>query len=149
MLGQVLISVSTNEKFRMLIVVARGRELGVDIERTRPDVLKDGIAERFFSQLEVTMLRALPAHLQADAFFNCWTRKEAYIKARGEGLSLPLDKFDVSLAPGEPAAVLGTRIGPEELSRWSLRELAVGAGYAAAFVAEGRDWRLKCWQLLK
>lgn len=129
-----------------LIAVTRGREIGVDIELIRHDVMEDKIAERFFSQLEVAMLRALPADLQAEAFFNCWTRKEAYIKARGEGLSLPLDKFDVSLAPGEPAALLGIRIGSEEMSRWNMLELAVGEGYAAALVVEGRDRQLKCWQ---
>ena len=129
-----------------LIAVTRGREIGVDIELIRQDVLEEKIADRFFSQLEAAMLRALPIDLQAEAFFNCWTRKEAYIKARGEGLSLPLDKFDVSLAPGEPAALLGIRIGSEEMSRWNMLELAVGAGYAAALVIEGRDRQLKCWQ---
>ena len=128
----------------VLIAVTRGRDVGVNIERIRQDVLDEGIAERFFSQLEVATLRSLPADLQAGAFFNCWTRKEAYIKARGEGLSLPLDKFDVSLAPGEPARLLETRIGSEETSDWSMQELAVGAGYAAALVVKGCDRQLKC-----
>jgi 4'-phosphopantetheinyl transferase len=129
-----------------LLVVARARQVGVDVERVRPDIAGDGIAERFFSPQEVARLRALPAALQAEAFFNCWTRKEAYIKARGEGLSLPLDQFDVSLAPGEPAALLATRIDAEEASRWSLMALAPGPGFAAALAAEGSGWRLKCWQ---
>ena len=74
------------------------------------------------------MLRTLPTEAQRQAFFRCWTRKEAYIKARGEGLSLPLDQFDVSLAPGEPAALLGTQRDPSEASRWSLQELPLAPG---------------------
>ena len=129
-----------------LFAIARGRELGVDIERIRPHVADEGIAERFFSSKEVSCLRALPAALQTEAFFNCWTRKEAYIKARGEGLSLPLDKFDVSLAPGEQATLLETRIDPSEVSRWRLLELKPGSEFTAALAVEGRDWRLKCWR---
>ncbi len=129
-----------------LFAFARGRDLGIDLEWVRADVAEEQIAERFFSACEVAALRALPAVEQADAFFNCWTRKEAYIKARGEGLSLPLDQFDVSLAPGEPAALLCTRVEADEVSRWSMTELAPGAGFKAALVVEGRDWRLRRWQ---
>jgi 4'-phosphopantetheinyl transferase len=84
--------------------------------------------------------------LQCQAFFHCWTRKEAYIKARGEGLSLPLDQFDVSLVPGEPAAVLGIRQDPSEASRWSLQELDPAPGYAAALAVEAHGLHLACWQ---
>ena len=92
------------------------------------------------------MLRTLPTDVQRQAFFRCWTRKEAYIKARGQGLSLPLDQFDVSLAPGEPAAILGTQQDPSEASRWSLQELTAAPGYIAALAVEGHGWRLTCWQ---
>jgi 4'-phosphopantetheinyl transferase len=128
-----------------LLAVSRGRELGVDVESIRPELAAASIADRFFSPPEVAMLHALPAHLQTEAFFNCWTRKEAYIKARGEGLSLPLDKFDVSKAPPEPILILESTRSRRD-SRWSLVELAPGAGYAAALVVEGRDWQLKCGQ---
>ncbi len=127
-----------------LYAVAVDRELGVDIERIEPR-LEHGIAERFFSPGEVATLRALPRHVQREAFFTCWTRKEAYVKARGKGLTLRLDQFDVSLSPGEPAALLRTAGDPDEALRWSLRELAPGPGYSAALVAEGRDWELQCW----
>lgn len=129
-----------------LLAFARERDLGIDLEYMRPEVAGEELAERFFSASEVASLRRLPAGVQTEAFFNCWTRKEAYIKARGEGLSLPLDQFDVSLVPGEPAALLGTRVDADEASRWSMIELAPGAGFKAALVIEGGDWRLRRWQ---
>jgi 4'-phosphopantetheinyl transferase len=129
-----------------LYAVTRGREVGIDLERIRPGVEVVEIAERFFSPREVAMLQALPTEFQCEAFFRCWTRKEAYIKARGEGLSLPLDQFDVSLAPGEAATILGTRPNPSEASRWFLQEIASAPGYEAAVAVEGHGWRLSCWQ---
>jgi 4'-phosphopantetheinyl transferase len=130
-----------------LCAVALDRELGVDVEYIQPR-LEEGIAERFFSRREVAALRSLPAEAQSAAFFACWTRKEAYVKAHGQGLSLRLDRFDVSLAPGEPAALLRTEDDPAEAMRWSLRELVPGPGYAGALAAEGQTWRLRCWQWL-
>jgi len=129
-----------------LYAVTRGREVGIDLERIRFDLAVAEIAERFFSPREVAMLRALPTELQQQAFFRYWTCKEAYIKARGEGLSLPLDQFDVSLASGEPAAILGIQQDPSEASRWSLQELTPAPGYLAALAVEGHGWRLTCWQ---
>jgi len=129
-----------------LFAVTRGRQLGIDIERVRADLADEQVAEQFFSLREVAELRTFSGSVRSLAFFNCWTRKEAYIKARGEGLSLPLDQFDVSLAPGGPAILLSTAGNPQEAFRWSLRELTPGAGYVAALVAEGNSWRLRCWQ---
>jgi 4'-phosphopantetheinyl transferase len=129
-----------------LYAVTYGREVGIDIEYIRTNFVCEEIAERFFSPRENVALGALPAHLKRQAFFNCWTRKEAYIKAHGEGLSLPLDQFDVSLTPGEPAALLATRGDAHEASHWSLRELTPGPGYVGALAVEGHDWRLTCWQ---
>jgi 4'-phosphopantetheinyl transferase len=87
----------------------------------------------------------MPTEARCAAFFACWTRKEAYIKARGLGLSLALDAFDVSLAPGEPAALLATRDEPGARDRWLLRALDPGPGLTGAVVAEGHDWTLDCW----
>jgi 4'-phosphopantetheinyl transferase len=128
-----------------LYAITRGREVGVDVERIRPEVAQEKIAERFFSPREVTLLRALPAPLQATAFFACWTRKEAYIKATGEGLTLSLGQFDVSLVPGEPAALLRTAWDPQEAARWVLQDLAPALDYRAAVAVAGHDWRLTCW----
>ncbi len=128
-----------------LLAVTHGREIGVDVERLR-DMEGDGepLAQRFFSPREAAVLRSLPPQLRREAFFLCWTRKEAYIKANGKGLSLPLDQFDVSLHPEEPAALLATQHDPQEAPRWSLRSLAPGEGYVAAVAVEGHLWSLWC-----
>jgi 4'-phosphopantetheinyl transferase len=129
-----------------LFAFTRGRVVGIDLERIRPDLVNEQIAERFFSPREIAMLRALPGSLEKEAFFTCWTRKEAYIKARGDGLSLPLDAFDVSLVPGEPAELLESRENSNEVSRWCLQELVPDPGYVAAIAVEGHLWQLKCWE---
>lgn len=129
-----------------LYAITLGRELGVDLERLRPEFATDAVAENFFSSAEVATLRGLSTGRQVRAFFDCWTRKEAYIKARGDGLWLPLDRFEVALAPGEPAALLATHDEPAEARRWSLRQLQPGPGYAGALAVEGGGWRLECWQ---
>ncbi|HEU4597132.1 MAG TPA: 4'-phosphopantetheinyl transferase superfamily protein [Pyrinomonadaceae bacterium] len=128
-----------------LYAVAREREVGVDIEFVREDFAGIEIGEHFFSRREVSALRALPGAAFTKAFFDCWTRKEAYIKARGEGLSHPLERFAVSLAPGEPAALLCTDDDPLEAARWSLVELFPGEGYCAALAVEGERPTLRCW----
>jgi 4'-phosphopantetheinyl transferase len=128
-----------------LFAFGRGREVGIDLERVRPDVEYEEIARRYFSQQETAFLMALPQRSRQIAFFTGWTRKEAYIKARGEGLSLPLGSFDVSLVPGKPAELLKVREKPPEVRRWLLRELNLGPGYIAALAVEGDGWRLACW----
>ncbi|MHB1421672.1 MAG: 4'-phosphopantetheinyl transferase family protein [Gemmataceae bacterium] len=128
-----------------LLAMTHGRDVGIDVEHLR-DLENDGqsLAERFFSPRESAVLSSLPPHLRREAFFNCWTRKEAYIKANGKGLSLPLDQFDVSLHPGEAAALLATRHDPDEARRWSMRSLLPGEGYVGALAVEGISWRLWC-----
>jgi 4'-phosphopantetheinyl transferase len=130
-----------------LYAFSPGREIGVDLEFIREDLASERIAERFFSPREIDTLATVPAELRREAFFNCWTRKEAYIKARGEGLSMPLDEFDVSLAPREPAALLRNHKEPDEVGRWTMRSVRVPPGYVAALVVEGHDWRLKTFAL--
>jgi 4'-phosphopantetheinyl transferase len=130
----------------VLYAFARNRALGIDVECVRPIRDYEQMAEQVFSPYEQSILRALPADKKIEAFFNGWTRKEAYIKARGQGLSLPLDQFDVTLAPGEPARLLHTRGDPQEAQRWSLQELSVDPDYKAALAVEGHGWRLCCWQ---
>jgi 4'-phosphopantetheinyl transferase len=119
-----------------LIAVTREREVGVDVEFMRDGFATDEVAENFFSVAEIYTLTGLEPHLRTRAFFNCWTRKEAYVKARGEGLSMPLDQFDVSLAPGVPAMMLDNRLDKLEASRWTFHDLAVAPGYAGALAVE-------------
>ncbi|MEW6240627.1 MAG: 4'-phosphopantetheinyl transferase superfamily protein [Chloroflexota bacterium] len=126
-----------------LIAVTRGRKIGVDVEFIRDDIELESLAARHFSPREVSELLALPLKQRVVGFFNCWTRKEAYIKAQGLGLSLPLDSFDVSL--GEPARLRGTRPDAKEASRWSLHSLDVGSNYAAALAVEGDGFEIRCW----
>ena len=130
-----------------LYAFSQGRDLGVDLEFIRKDLADEKIAERFFSPCEIDTLNAVPAELRKEAFFNCWTRKEAYIKARGEGLSLPLDEFDVSLAPHEPAALLRNHKEPDEVGRWTMQSVLMPDGYVAALVVAGHDWRLRSFAL--
>lgn len=119
-----------------IIAVARDREVGVDVEFIRPDFATSEVAEHFFSVAEIYTLSGLEPHLRPRAFFDCWTRKEAYVKARGEGLSMALDVFDVSLAPGVPAGMLHNRVDQTETARWIFEDLAIGPEYAGALVIE-------------
>jgi 4'-phosphopantetheinyl transferase len=129
-----------------LYALGCGREIGIDLEYVRPIPGFGQIAASFFSKRENAVLNTLPRDQELEAFYNCWTRKEAFIKARGEALSLPLDSFDVSMVPGEPASLLRIRGDPEEISHWSLRELMPGPNYVATLVVAGPIWRFRCWQ---
>lgn len=121
-----------------LIGFVWGREIGVDVEFTGR-VIDDApaIAQRFFSANENVVFQQVPLHLQQTAFYNCWTRKEAYIKAIGEGLSHPLDTFDVTLRPGEPAKFLSISNDPVLTSQWSLTAIDPGRDYIAAIAIKG------------
>lgn len=104
------------------------------------------IAQRFFAPEECGELRSLPPDLQPAGFFRCWTRKEAYLKAIGLGLGVPLDQFIVTLAPEQAARIVSILGDAKEASRWSLRELSLPPEYYGALVVEGHDWRLSCWE---
>lgn len=126
-----------------LLAVTQGLTVGVDIEWIKHDFATNDIAEKFFSATEVHALRSLPAGQQTEAFFSCWTRKEAYIKALGEGLSVPLESFTVAFAPGVPAALLQVRVAPTEVERWSMYNIEVSESYKAALVVEGKNHTVK------
>ncbi|MCE5229458.1 4'-phosphopantetheinyl transferase superfamily protein [bacterium] len=126
-----------------LIAVTRGRRVGVDVEYTGRKMPEPGFVERFFSKAEIAAYTALPQDQRLDAFYAGWTRKEAYIKALGEGLARPLHSFDVSLAPNDdPPALLCVHNAPDEPARWQMRSLNPGEDYAAAVIAEHPDWTL-------
>ena len=135
----------SHSKELALVAIGRDVEMGVDVEAVRSIDDADDIASRFFSPRETAQLRALPVLVRTQAFFACWTRKEAYLKALGSGLAKPLDGFDVAFAPGEAAALFVP--GDErETARWSIRELAPAPGYTGALVTEGGCGALRCWQ---
>jgi 4'-phosphopantetheinyl transferase len=120
-----------------LLAVARRRRIGVDVEALRLGQSGMDVARRFFAPAEVARLSATPAEARALTFVRCWTRKEAYVKARGEGLSLPLQQFQVPLAPDATRALMASVDGPDEVARWSLRELVPAPGFLGALVVEG------------
>ena len=126
-----------------LYAVTQSRRVGIDLEYIR-EIDAVNVAEHFFSQGEYENLRLLPADQQRAAFFDCWTRKEAYIKARGEGLTRPLQSFEVSILPEKPQ-LLWCEGDPEELDRWFFSNVSPSAEYAATLAVEGRGWVLSTW----
>jgi 4'-phosphopantetheinyl transferase len=129
-----------------LVALTVERQIGVDIEYVKPGFKWQEVAERFFAPGEITRLRALPADEQPRGFFTCWTRKEAYIKAKGGGLSIPLQDFEVSLSSGASASLISCTSDPKETTRWSLAKVDVGPEYEAAVAVHGHGWCLKHWR---
>lgn len=113
---------------------ARNREVGIDIEQHREMRDLEAVAKRFFAAGEVDDLMRVPPANRSEAFFRCWTRKEAFIKAIGDGLSLPLNSFRVSLLPDQPASILAAPAAHSQ--RWQLADVTPFSGYSAALVAE-------------
>lgn len=143
---------------RVVYAFTQAGELGVDIElvRSLPDF--ESIARSFFSAAERDQVLGLPADQRAEGFFNCWTRKEAYLKAVGDGLMVPLNSFQVSLLPGQPAAFIQLSGDRYAMSQWSLFHLDFPDGYIGAlaipFVGCTVHWRtfasaLECLEYLK
>ena len=112
-----------------LIAIAADADVGVDVERVRAGADYAEIAKRFFSTEEVDELNRVPGHLHAEAFLGCWTRKEAYMKARGEGFAIPPESFSAAHLDGA----------------WSLHALQPGPGYVGALAIERKGWRLRQW----
>lgn len=132
-----------------VIALAAAGRIGVDVERLRPMVDGEAIAGRFFAPAEATSLAALPAAERTEGFFNAWTRKEAVVKALGAGLSIPLDAFEVTLRPGEPAVINRWEVPDSDScgGRWHLHAFDPAPGYigALAFDQEARACRVRTW----
>jgi len=121
--------------------------IGVDIEYMRSEIDIPALAGISFSTNERAALFQLLPEEQFYAFYRCWTSKEAYIKARGMGLSLPLEQFDVELRPGQPAALLQSREEElQDVSDWSIYTLSPGKNYAGALAVKGKRWKVQFWQ---
>lgn len=129
-----------------LYVFTRDHEVGVDIERIRDIPEMEEIVEQFFSARENAVFRSLPRSKTRQAFFTCWTRKEAFMKAIGEGLFYPLNRFDVSFSPDEPSRLLSIDGDPEKASQWFMLSLKPAVGFTAALAIKGHGWRLHFWQ---
>jgi 4'-phosphopantetheinyl transferase len=128
----------------VLFAFARQLVIGVDVEWTRPLEDAPSIARGCFSTAEIAALNRVDLSDRTEAFYNCWTRKEAFVKATGEGLQRPLDSFDVSLIPGEPARLLACTDG--DVAAWSLHNLKPAAGFVGAVAAPAEHLTLRCWQ---
>ena len=115
-----------------IFAIMLGTELGVDVERIRDNIDYDGLAQRYFAAEERDSLRRLPEELQLTGFFDCWTRKEAFLKAIGKGLTYPLDRAVVSVGPSEPCRLLSLDGDEAAAAAWSLISLVPAAGYVAA-----------------
>src|SRR5262245_2743813 len=126
-----------------LVAVARGREVGIDVERVRPVSDMAGIVSRFFSPLERQALDRVPPERRLHAFFATWVLKEAYLKACGDGLARRLEDFDVAGCDDEPPRLLNARDCPGDVQRWTLWRLGPGNGFVAALAVEGLDLRLR------
>lgn len=124
------------------------RSVGIDIEYMRPIPDYDKISEKFFSLGENAILQKLPENHKQEAFYNIWTRKEAYIKAVGGGLTIPLDMFEVSVISSEPVQLKSIDCSNDKASRWRMESFHPSKGYAAAIVVEGYDWRPE-WLILE
>ncbi len=129
-----------------LYIFTRDHEAGIDIERIRDIPEMDKIVEQFFSKRERDVFRKLPERQKRKAFFNGWTCKEAFIKATGDGLSHPLDKFDVSLVPGEPAKLLSIEGDSREASQWSIQHLKLAPNYVGALAVKSQVFETKHWR---
>lgn len=129
-----------------LVGFVLGPEVGVDVEFLREMSDCEQIAERFFSESERQALRKIPFPTKQEAFFNCWTRKEAYLKAVGEGLAAPLDSFDVTLAPADPPRMLTLEGDAERAARWFLHHLRPAPDYIGAVAIESGDWMVRTWE---
>ena len=130
----------------VVYALTRAPHIGVDLECLHQNAEVDLIVERFFSPREASLFRQLPPDKKQEAFFSGWTRKEAYLKARGEGLWLDPRSFEVTFRPGDPPSLLSVAGQPSEIQRWSLSDLPVPAGYVAALVVEGIVNRIHHWQ---
>jgi len=120
--------------------LAFGRRLGIDVEHFRPQLAGEEIARRYFAVRELVELQKLPPQLRVEGFFLCWTRKEAYVKAQGAGMSIPLDSFTVSLTPGR-----SEELHAADAAQWSLRSFEPSPSHIGAVVGEGRGWQLRHW----
>ena len=130
---------------QVLVAIGTWNGIGVDIEHHRHLAAWCRLARRFFSPAERRALAALPVERQRAGFFACWCRKEALVKAHGDGVSVGLASFDVNVDPGAQAQVLALRGDRWPPLPWSLFDLEVGPGYSACLASAGEVEAVYCW----
>jgi len=126
-----------------LFAIVRDGMVGIDVEKINPDFATMEIAERFFSRSEINKLCSLQGREQINGFFNCWTRKEAYIKAKGLGLSIPLNQFDVEPTPGKKPRLVASEFCPQDVGRLSMFSFDVKDDFVGALVVEGDEMNVE------
>lgn len=126
-----------------IIALALSTEVGIDIEQIDSDISVEAVAERFFSHSELAALREVPPRQRTFAFFTAWARKEAYVKARGEGISNRLSGFSISIDPEKNAVLLADSMDEYATLHWRIYPLDIAHGYAAAIATEGAMDRLR------
>jgi 4'-phosphopantetheinyl transferase len=129
-----------------LLSVTRRAEVGVDVEKIRPFPNAEDIAERFFSAGEIAALKILPPTARDAAFFHLWTRKEAWLKATGDGIAESLSKFEVEFLPGERPGGLAIAGDPAAGKAWSIWPLRPADGFLGALAIQAWDVELSCWR---
>lgn len=144
--GKICFNLAHSEGFAIYAFTI-GHEIGVDIEYIRDIPEMTQIAEYLFSVAEKETFHALPESKKQEVFFNCWTRKEAIIKATGDGLSRPLNKFDVTFSSNEPTRVIRTEGYLQEASQWYVHDMEPLPGYTAAVAVKGiNSWQIRYYQ---
>jgi 4'-phosphopantetheinyl transferase len=144
--GDVRFNASHSDELALIAVVV-GVDIGVDVERIDPRRADPGVAARFFAPAEVEALAGLSGRAWTRGFFDCWTRKEAFVKAVGEGLSYPLDGFEVSVSPDEPARIVRVGGSAALARRWSMAAMDPSPAHAGALVVAGPIGTLRCWHV--
>lgn len=132
-----------------VLAVARGVRVGIDVEEIKHDMEMELVARSHFSAGEVAEWAALSAAERLPAFFRCWVRKEAYLKALGAGVSRGLGNFSVSLRPAQPAALVADEVTPDAPHKWFMIDLPMEDGFAASLAVAGKPLVLRCFDSMR
>jgi len=123
----------------VVLAFSKYRDLGIDLEYIKKDIPFLDIAKHFFSQSEYQELLSTPENARHQVFYQGWTRKEAFIKAKGRGLSIPLNSFDVSISQGKWPSLLRSSEDPNDLVRWKFYDLITWPDYSSTLCIEGEQ----------
>ncbi len=137
----------SDSESRGIAAVSRGARIGVDLEFAREGRAFTDIADRFFAEVESAALRALPSEDRRTAFYRAWTRKEAYLKAWGTGLSFGANRFTLDYIGEGPGSLVATEMPEDDASRWHFKDVELGPAYTGAICFEGPDRPIRWWAI--